>query len=191
VELSFGAMQPGQAPPDFEFGRTGEGAVGRWIVVDDRTAEGNRALVQTSQDRTDYRFPLAIYGGVSAKNVEVTIRFKPLSGSVDQAGGIAIRVSSPEDYYVVRADALEDNVAFYRVVKGRRQEITGARTKIASNEWHLLGLKAEDNHFTVSFDGKQLYTAKDATIAGPGRVGLWTKADSVTSFDRISIRAFP
>jgi hypothetical protein len=191
VELSFGEMQPGQAPPGFEFGRTGEGAVGRWIVVVDRTADGNRALVQTSQDRTDYRFPVAIYGGLSAKNVEVTIRFKPLSGSVDQAGGIAIRVSSPENYYVVRADALEDNVAFYRVVKGRRQEITGARVKIAANEWHLLGLKAEDNHFAISFDGKQLYTAKDATIAGPGRVGLWTKADSVTSFDRISIRALP
>jgi hypothetical protein len=191
VELSFGEMQPGQAPPGFEFGRTGEGAVGRWIVVDDRTADGNRALVQTSQDKTDYRFPLAIYGGVSAKNVEVTIRFKPLSGSVDQAGGIAIRVSSSQNYYVVRANALEDNVYFYRVVEGRRQEITGAGVKVTSNEWHTLGLKAEDNHFIVSFDGKQLYTAKDATIAGPGRVGLWTKADSVTSFDRISIRSLP
>jgi hypothetical protein len=191
VELSFGAMQTGQPPTGFEFGRTGQGAVGQWIVVDDRTADGNRALVQTSQDRTDFRFPLAIYGGLSAKNVEVTIRFKPLSGSVDQAGGIAIRVSSPENYYVVRADALEDNVAFYRVVKGRRQEIAGARAKIAANEWHLLGLKADDNHFAISFDGKHLYTAKDATIGGPGRVGLWTKADSVTSFDRISIRALP
>jgi hypothetical protein len=136
---------------------------------------------------------------VLVKNVEVIIRFKTLSGSVDQAGGIAIRVSSPENYYVVRANALENNVSFYRVVNGQRQEITGgqrqeitgARAKIASNEWHLLGLKAEDNHFTVSFDGKQLYTAKDATFAGPGRVGLWTKADSVTSFDQISTRALP
>jgi hypothetical protein len=77
------------------------------------------------------------------------------------------------------------------VVKGRRQEISGARAKVTSNEWHALGLKAEDNHFIISFDGKQLYTAKDAAIAGPGRVGLWTKADSVTSFDRISIRPLP
>src|SRR5258708_16656382 len=87
VELSFGAMQPGQAPPGFEFGRTGQGAVGRWIGVDDRTAKSNRAVVQTSQDRTDYRFPVAIYGGLSAKNVEGIIRFKPLSPPVAQAGG--------------------------------------------------------------------------------------------------------
>jgi hypothetical protein len=191
VEVSVAAMPPGQPPAGFEFARTGQGAVGQWIVVDDATADGGRALAQTGQDRTDYRFPLAIYGAVAAKNVEVTIRFKPVSGKVDQAGGIAIRMSSPENYYVVRANALEDNVNFYRVVNGRRTEIKGASAKVASNEWHVLGLKAEDNRFTISFDGKQLYTATDASFANPGRIGLWTKADSVTHFDRIAIRPLP
>ena len=96
------------------------------------------------------------------------------------------RLTTPDDYYVVRANALEDNVRFYRVVKGRREQIKGANTKVASNEWHTLELRAENDRFTVSFDGKQLFTAQDNTFGGAGRVGLWTKADSVTYFDTIA-----
>ena len=138
-------------------------------------------------DRTDYRFPLAVYQPISAKDVEVTVRFKPVAGKVDQAGGIAVRLTTPDDYYVVRANALEDNVRFYRVVKGNRQQIAGANTKVASGEWHTLSLKAQGDRFTVSFDGKQLYTTEDKTFGNPGKVALWTKADSVTHFDRIAI----
>jgi hypothetical protein len=87
----------------------------------------------------------------------------------------------------VRANALEDNVRFYRVVKGRREQLKGANTKVASNQWHTLGLRAEDSRFAVSFDGKPLFTAEDKTFATPGKVALWTKADSVTHFDTISI----
>jgi hypothetical protein len=86
-----------------------------------------------------------------------------------------------------KSRALEDNVGFYRVVKGQRQQITAADAKVASNEWHTLGLRAEGDRFTISFDGKQLFTAQDNTFAGPGTVALWTKADSVTYFDTISI----
>jgi hypothetical protein len=106
---------------------------------------------------------------------------------VDRAGGIVVRLISPDDYYVVRANALEDNVRFYRVVKGKREELTSANAKVASNEWHTLELRAEGDRFTVSFDGKQLFTAQDNTFTGAGRVGLWTKADSVTYFDAIAI----
>jgi hypothetical protein len=93
--------------------------------------------------QTDYRFPLAIYQAILAGNVDVTIRFKPVAGKVDQAGGIAVRLSDPDNYYVVRANALEDNVRFYRVVKGQRMQIAGANTKVTANEWHQLGLRAE------------------------------------------------
>jgi hypothetical protein len=126
--------------------------------VADATAASGRAIAQTSTDRTDYRFPLAVYQPISPKDVEVTVRFKPVAGKVDQAGGIAVRLTTPDDYYVVRANALEDNVRFYRVVKGNRQQIAGADTKVASGEWHTLTLKAQGDRFTVSFDGKQLYT---------------------------------
>jgi hypothetical protein len=177
--------------PEFTIGRTGQGAPAQWAIVSDPTAAGDRAIAQTSTDKTDYRFPLAIYKPYSGKNLEVSVRFKPVSGSVDQAGGIALRLQTPDDYYVVRANALEDNVRFYRVVKGKREQLAGANTKVAKNTWHTLVLKAEGDRFTVSYDGKELYTADDATFPEAGKVALWTKADSVTYFDNLTIRPLP
>jgi glycosyl hydrolase family 59 (putative galactocerebrosidase) len=187
VQIDLSKMEPGRPPQDFDTSRTGHGAPATWVVVTDATAASGRAIAQTSTDRTDYRFPLAVYQPISPKDVEVTVRFKSLAGKVDQAGGIAVRLTTPDDYYVVRANALEDNVRFYRVVKGNRQQIAGADTKVASGEWHTLTLKAQGDRFTVSFDGKQLYTTEDKTFGNPGKIALWTKADSVTHFDRIAI----
>ena len=184
-------MEVGSAPAEFEFARTGRGGPGRWAVVADPSAGGGRAIEQTSTDATSFRFPLAIHRPVSAKDVEVSIRFKPLAGKVDQAGGIAVRVSDADNYYVVRANALEDNVRFYRVVKGKREQLAGNDTKVASNQWHMLGLKAEGDRFTVTFNGRELFVATDRTFAAAGRVALWTKADSVTRFDRIEIKTLP
>ena len=187
AEVTIARMDIGAAPPDFDFQRTGQGAPGAWSVVADPSASDGRAIEQSSRDRTDYRFPLAIYRRVSAKNIDVAVRFKAISGEVDRAGGIAVRVASPDDYYVVRANALEDNVRFYRVVKGQREQIAGADIKVSADAWHTLGLSANNDRFTVSFDGKILYSASDRTMTGAGRIALWTKADSVTRFDRIEI----
>ena len=187
TRIDIAAMPPEAPPPGFTFWRTGSGAAGEWRVVEDPGAAAQKAIAQTSRDTTDYRFPMAVYQAISAKNVDVVVRFKSLAGTVDQAGGIAIRLTGPDDYYVVRANALEDNVRFYRVVKGRREELKGSNTKVAGNQWHTLGLRAEGERFTVSFDGKALYTAEDKTLANAGKVALWTKADSVTHFDTISI----
>jgi hypothetical protein len=181
----------GTAPADFEFARTGQGGPSRWAVTADGTASGGGAIEQTSTDMTDNRFPLAIYRKLSAKNVELSVRFKPVAGKVDQAGGIAVRLSDADNYYVVRANALEDNVRFYRVVRGRREQIEGVDIKVAPNEWHQLGLRAEGERFTVTFDGKLLFAASDRSFTGAGKVALWTKADSVTRFDRIEIRSLP
>jgi hypothetical protein len=171
--------------------RTGQGPLGKWIVVSDETSFAGRVIEQSSTDRTDYRFPLAIFGPIVAKNVDVSLQFKPVAGRVDQAGGIAVRVVDADNYYVVRANALEDNVRFYRVVKGRREQIDGVNTKVASNEWHSLGLKAQGEQFTIEFDGKTLFTTTDKTFTGPGRIAVWTKADSVTRFDQIAIDVLP
>lgn len=119
------------------------------------------------------------------------MRFKPVAGKVDQAGGIAVRLTSPDDYYLVRANALEDNVRFYRIVKGRRQQLATANVKVSSGEWHSLGIKAENDRFTVSFDGRQLHSTTDKTFSAAGKVALWTKSDSVTRFDQISITVLP
>ena len=128
---------------------------GRYRQDADPTATAQKAIAQTSADRTDYRFPLAVYQPLSAKNVDVTVHFKPVSGEVDQAGGIAVRLTDRDNYYIARANALEDNVRFYRVVNGRRLQIQGANLRVASNQWHTLGLRAEGNRFTVSFDASR------------------------------------
>jgi hypothetical protein len=188
IMIPIETMTVGSAPGDFEFARTGQGGPGQWVVVADGAA---RAIEQSSTDRTDYHFPLAIYRPVTAKNADVTLRFKPVAGKVDQAGGIAVRVASADNYYVVRANALEDNVRFYRVVNGSREQLAGASTKVSPGEWHTLGLRAEGDRFTVSFDGKTLYSATDSTFSAAGRVALWTKSDSVTRFDRIGIQVLP
>ena len=182
---------PGAAPENFESARTGSGGPGKWAVVEDASAEGGRAVEQTSTEKTDYRFPLAIYQPLSAKNVEVSLRFKPMAGAVDRSGGLAVRLKDADNYYVVRANALEDNVRFYHVVKGRRSELKSANLKVASNAWHTLALKAEGDRFTVTFDGKALYTVTDKTFAQAGRVALWTKSDSITRFDRLDIKELP
>ncbi len=190
VTVTFEKAAAGSLPPGFTPGLTGGGRPVKWSVVDDAGAKGGRALADTSADTTDYRFPLAIYD-LSAKDVEVSIHFRPVAGRIDQAAGIAVRLADANNYYVVRANALEDNVNFYRVVRGNRQQITGARAAVASNAWHTLTLRAEGERFTVSFDGKQLYTATDRTFANGGKVGLWTKADSVTHFDNLTITNLP
>jgi hypothetical protein len=184
-------MDIGSPPAGFEFARTGQGSVSQWAVVSDPTATGGKAIEQTSSDRTDYRFPLAIYTPVAAKNADVTLRFKSVAGNIDQAAGIAMRVIDPDNYYVVRANALEDNVRFYRMVKGRREQLEGANVKVTGNEWHTLGLKAEGGRFTVTYDGKQLFMTSDSTFASTGKIALWTKADSITRFDRIEINPLP
>jgi len=78
-------------------------------------------------------------------------------------------LSTPDDYYVARANALEDNVRFYRVVKGKREQLASANAKVSANQWHTLALKAEGDRFTVCFDGKALLSAQDSTF--PGRQG--------------------
>jgi hypothetical protein len=113
TQIDVSRMSPGLAPDDFTFWRTGDGDVGDWRVVEDPSASGRQAIAQTSKDPTDYRFPLAVYRPISAKNVKVVLRLKPVGGTVDQAGGIVVRLTTPDDYYVVRANALEDNVRFY------------------------------------------------------------------------------
>ncbi|MFB9265268.1 hypothetical protein ACFFWD_19270 [Bradyrhizobium erythrophlei] len=184
-------MTLGAPPAGFSFGRTGQGAGGEWTVTADPTALGGRAIEQSSTDRTDHRFPLAIHESLSAVNLEVVIRFKAVAGKVDQAGGVAVRLADADNYYVARANALEDNVRFYRVVAGRREQLAGANLKVTPNEWHRLSLRAEGPRFTVSYDGKALFSANDPTFANAGGVALWTKADSVTRFDQMTITQLP
>jgi Galactocerebrosidase, C-terminal lectin domain len=189
--IAIDRMTVGSTPEGFTFARTGQGGPAQWSVAADSSASAGKVIEQVSTDRTDYRFPLAVHDATSAANVEVVVRFKAVAGKVDQAAGIALRLRDADNYYVARANALEDNVRFYRVAKGRREQLEGANLKVSANEWHSLGLRAEGDRFTVSYDGKILFTATDKTFGEAGKVALWTKSDSVTRFDQISITTLP
>jgi hypothetical protein len=121
--ITFTEVEIGKPPEDFEPALTGNGSPGQWEVANDDTAQGGKALAQISRDPTDYRFPLLIYMPTVPADVEATIRFKPVSGKVDQAGGVAVRLADRNNYYIARANALENNVRLYRVVAGRREPV--------------------------------------------------------------------
>jgi hypothetical protein len=116
----------------------------------------------------------------------VEVKFKPISGREDQAGGLVWRAKDSNNYYVARANALEDNVTIYHTVNGRRTEKKRASMKVAPNQWHTLRVDFQGTRFTVMCDGKKALEWEDDTFKDAGKVGVWTKADSVTLFDDFS-----
>ena len=194
--ITFDSDTPGQPPKAFEFGLAGEGGPGRWQVVADKTAAGGKALAQLSANTAANRFLVAIYNPTVFANGEITTRCKPVSGRVDQACGLIIRAADARNYYIARSNALENNVRFYRVRNGERQQLaTAENVPTPRGQWHTLALRAEGNRYTVSLNGKALHTTTDTTTAEPrpteGRAGLWVKSDSVTHFERIEITKLP
>jgi hypothetical protein len=189
VVVDFENLAVGVAPDGFATGLTGEGKPVQWIVVEDDSApSGTRVLAETSGDAASYRFPLAIYDGLVAKDVEVSVSFKPISGEVDQAAGVIVRVLDTDNYYVARANALEDNVRLYKVVDGDREQFAGVDTAVEQGQWQTLGLRVDGDRFEVSLNDDVLFSATDDTFSQEGKVGLWTKADSLTHFDDLAIR---
>jgi len=174
-------------PPGFSFSRTGKGKPGRWVVQAEKDApSAGNVLAQLDTDTTDYRFPVAVADEPKLGDVSLSVRCKPVSGRVDQACGLVFRYQDEDNYYLTRANALEDNVNLYYVKDGRRRQITGWRGKVTSGTWHQLSVEARGDHFVVTFDGNKVMDAQDSTFSQPGKVGVWTKADSVTYFDDLS-----
>jgi hypothetical protein len=184
---NFDSDQADAPPAGFSFGRTGSGREGRWRVVaaSDAPSKPN-VLAQLDADSTDYRFPVAVVDASSFKDVKLSVACKPVSGRVDQGCGLVWRFKDAGNYYLTRANALEDNVNLYRVKDGRRVPFAGWNGKVASGVWHKLQVEARGDRFQVSFDDKKVIDAKDTTFAEAGKVGVWTKADSVMQFDDLS-----
>ena len=183
---NFDADAAGGTPPGFEFGRTGGGAQGKWIVKEEKDApSAPNVLAQVDADATDYRFPVA-FTGPEMKDLRLSVKCKPVSGKVDQGCGLVFRLKDADNYYITRANALESNVRLYHVVKGRRIQFAGWNGKVASGVWHDLSVEAKGDHFQVSFDGKKVMDAHDKTFPDAGKFGLWTKADSVIYFDDLT-----
>lgn len=200
VLLNFDQDQPGAAPKNFQTALTGKGKPGKWLVMNDSSAPSKpNTLVQQDADSTSYRFPLCIYTPLKAKDVVVTVKFKPFSGDEDKAGGIVWRYQDPNNYYIVRANALEGNVVLYKVQDGKRTDLPlkaigrtyGKKVPVPKGKWSTLSITAKGNLFSVALNGEKLYEVEDTTFPDEGQVGLWTKADSVTYFDNLEISTAP
>jgi len=188
--FNFDSDKVGEMPAGFHGGRTGQGSEGKWAVTADPSAPSKPNVVaQTSRDRTDYRFPLLISDLGSFKDLEISVKFKAVEGEVDRAGGLVFRLKDANNYYIVRANALEDNYRLYHVVNGSRRQFAGANLKVTSGEWHELRVEAIGNKFICYYDGAKKIEATDDTFKDAGKVGLWTKADSLTYFDDLKVVA--
>jgi hypothetical protein len=187
---NFDSDSVGQLPQKFHSAITGSGSESKWLVMADPSAPSKPNVVaQTSTDQTDYRFPLLIADEGSFRDLDLSVRFKAVAGSIDRAGGVVFRLRDPNNYYIVRANALENNYRLYHVVSGRRSQFAGANFKVTSGEWHELRIEAVGNKIACYYDGSKKIEATDDTFKDAGKVGLWTKADSVTYFDDLKVTA--
>jgi len=197
TSLNFDKDKPGEPPKGFTTALTGGGKPGVWVVLKDSSAPSpGNVLAQTDADKTGYRFPVCVYDGLSAKDVDISVKIKAISGTADQGGGIVWRYKDKDNYYIVRANALEDNVVLYKVQNGKREDLAlkgegrtyGKKTRVPSGQWNTLHVTAQGNLFTVYFNGAKLYDVVDETFKDAGKVGLWTKADSVIHFDDLEVK---
>src|SRR5712692_4737163 len=177
--VNFDNLKTGAPPPGWTTTKTGSGAA-KWTIEKDDTAPSRPNVLKQSGQAT---YPVCLKDDTSLKDGFVEVKFKPISGKEDQAGGVIWRAKDSDNYYIARANALEDNVTIYHTVKGKRTEKKRTNTKVASNQWHTLRVDFSGDHFTVAFDGKKALEWDDQTFTEAGMVGVWTKADSVTLFD--------
>jgi 3-keto-disaccharide hydrolase len=185
--LSFDANSIGRAPSGWTVAKTGTGTP-KWTVESDPGAPSTSHVVRQSGRAT---YPLLLKSGSSVRDGFVEVGFKAIAGSEDRAAGIVWRAKDADNYYVVRANALEDNVVLYKTVAGRRSSLDivgrkggyGVSIPVPANQWHTLRVDFVGKRFDVSFNGKPIFAVEDATFSNAGMIGLWTKADSVTAFD--------
>jgi hypothetical protein len=191
----FEAEAVGTTPKGWTSAMTGRGTP-KWTVEQDQTAPSKSKVVKQSGQAT---FPLLLRDDSNIKDGFVEVKFKAIEGSEDRAAGLVWRARDANNYYVVRANALEDNVVLYKTVGGTRIPLEivgrtggyGVDVPVPPAQWHSLRVDFKGSRFKVLYNGKQLFEVEDSTFSDAGKVGLWTKADSVTSFDEVTYGAAP
>ena len=177
--VNFDNMTTAAPPPGWTATQTGSGTA-KWSVEKDNSAPSKPNVLKQSGQAT---FPVCFKNDTNIKDGFVEVKFKPIAGKEDQAGGVIWRLQDANNYYIARANALENNVTIYHTIKGKRTEKKRTNVKVSSGTWHTLRVDFSGNHFTVTFDGKKALEWEDDTFQNAGKVGVWTKADSVTEFD--------
>jgi hypothetical protein len=176
----------GAPPAHFDFLPAGEARRNPWTLIEDGTAVAGLAIERRGTPST-VEDSLAIHSAASPKDMEISLRIKATAGTQEQGGGIALRMTAPDSYYLVEMDARRDRVVFLRVANGSAEEIVGVDADIATDAWHTLAVRAVDDEFVVSLDGVWAFTAFDKALSSSGRIALWTASDSTTRFDQIEI----
>ena len=188
--ISFEGTRAGVAPEGWTATLTGSGDP-KWTVEGDETAPSKSNVLKQSGRAT---FPLILKNDTNIKDGFIEVKFKAVAGSQDRAAGIVWRAKDANNYYVTRANALEDNVVLYKTVNGVRSPLDivgrkggyGIKLSVPADTWHSLRVDFKGSRFSVSFNGKQVFEVEDATFSDAGKIGLWTKADSVTLFDEVA-----
>jgi hypothetical protein len=180
--VNFDQDKAGALPAGWKCGVTGRGSP-KWTIEKDDTAPSLPNVLKQSGSGT---FPWCVKSDTSIENGSVEVKFKPISGKEDAAGGVVWRWKDGDNYYVARANALEDNISLYHTTNGRRVTIKYVDAPVAKNQWHTLRVEFAGKSIRVALDGKVYISHEDDHITGSGAVGVWTKADSVTAFDDFS-----
>ena len=168
-------------------GMTGVGRPPSWQPVADPDAPDGWALAETAADPTDLRFPLCISPQAVTRDFDATLRFKPISGTRAQVAGLMFRAQSANDYYVVRANSLDNSVRLYRMEKGKRSQLASKEAPIETGKWHSLRVIAANERFEVALDGKTLFDVTDRSLPQSGPLGVWSQADSVTRYGSLLV----
>lgn len=184
----------GQLPGEWSEYYTGSGGT-EWKITEDN---GNKALAQLYSDNPNNHFNVVVNDKLTARDMELTVRLKGVTGRHDQGGGFVWRFTDKNNYYVVRANPLEDNVVLYKVENGKRSDLPlvgkgrtyGVDVPPMGNQWHTLKLIVKGDVFTVFLNDKELFKVQDKTFTKVGKVGFWTKADAVTYFDDFEIQKY-
>src|SRR5687767_10793784 len=182
ASLSFDQEATGAEPPGWRCGVTGRGSP-KWSIEADATAPSKPNVLKQSGSGA---FPWCVKPDATLVNGYVEVKFKAISGKEDQAGGVVWRWKDGDNYYVARANALENNVSLYYTQGGRRITIRYVDAPVTRNVWHTLRVEFSATRISVALNGKTYIDIQDQHIKGAGAVGLWTKADSVTAFDDFS-----
>jgi hypothetical protein len=190
VKWSFEDAKVGKLPKAWKSDKTGKGQGSVWKVIDDKSSPtGSHVLAQTSSAGPNRLFNLCVLGKPKYKDLDLRVSFKAAGGKIDQGGGPVWRHQDADNYYIARMNPLEDNYRVYKVVEGRRRQLASADVKAAAGKWHTLRIVQQGSHIQCSLNGKLLLDVKDETFKESGKVGLWTKADAVTSFDAFEVAA--